>query len=69
MYYGRVKTSKLRLTKSKVNTLSGICSDIAQISLATVALPAVLDRFSIVQVISGLGVSFLFWFLSLYFSK
>lgn len=44
--------------------LSAICRDCAQISLASVAIPFLLDDFRPSVALFGLAFTFVFWFLS-----
>lgn len=50
--------------KAKIKKLSDICSDIAQIAVASVAIPFLIDKFDFAMVVLGGGVAVVFWFLS-----
>ena len=54
-----------RLSDKQLEKLSDISSDVALVALASVVLPAVLDRFDLVRVILGLLAAIGFWIFSL----
>lgn len=56
-------------TKARLNRLAEICSDIAQIALASVVLPFLLDKFNLQMVLLGLITALSFWILSLFLSR
>ena len=62
-------TSSIKLNKAKYNKLSDICSDIAQVSLASVVVPALVDKIDLPKVILGLIIAITFWILSFLFTK
>lgn len=53
------------LSKKQLSRLAGICTDIAQVSLATIAIPFAIDRAEPLGVVLGLLVSLIFWIFSL----
>lgn len=57
------------LSKKRLDKLSDIASDIGLVALATVVLPAVLDRFEPIRVILGLSVAIGFWTFSIWVRK
>ena len=57
------------LAASRFNKLADICADIGQVSLASVVLPFLFDRFDLRVVILGLAVSFMFWLTSVLLAR
>ena len=53
------------LSNDQLNKIADICSDIALLFLASVGLPAVLDKFSIISAFGGLFTAIFFLILSL----
>jgi hypothetical protein len=63
----RRETSKLLLLNNEqLRAIAAACRDIAQVSLASVALPYLLDRFILSLAGLGIAVSIFFWFISHY---
>ncbi len=56
-------------TQVKLNKLSNITSDIAQVAFASVVVPFLLDNFNLELVILGLATSIAFWILSIYLAR
>ncbi len=61
----KVDNTVMRLTKRRLDKLSDIASDIGLISLASVVLPAALDRFNPYALAWGLVATIVFWLISL----
>ena len=60
---------KLRLSKKQLDKLSDISSDVGLIALASVVIPAALDKFNPIAVALGLLATFIFWVISLALRK
>ena len=60
---------KIRLSRKQIDKLSDISSDIGLIALASVVLPATLDKFNPIAVALGLLATFIFWVISLALRK
>lgn len=58
-----------RLNDRQVEKLSDISSDIGLVTLASVVIPAALDRYNLFAVILGLLATFIFWLISLRLRK
>ncbi len=58
-----------KLSKKQLEKLSDISSDVGLITLASVVLPAALDRFNPAAVVLGLLATFIFWAISLMLRK
>ncbi|OGH17616.1 MAG: hypothetical protein A2868_03995 [Candidatus Levybacteria bacterium RIFCSPHIGHO2_01_FULL_40_15b] len=58
-----------RLSDNRIEKLSDIISDIALISLASVALPAALDRFDVIKLLAGGILSVFFWIISIWLRR
>lgn len=54
-----------QLSKHQLDKLSDIASDVGLVSLASVVLPAVLDRVDVVKVLLGSVATIFFWLFSL----
>ena len=52
-------------TKAKLNKLSDICSDIAQIAAASIVVPFAIDKFNPTMVAWGVAVAITFWIFSI----
>lgn len=61
--------SFFRLSKRQLEKLSDISSDVGLIALASVVLPAALDKFNPVAVLLGLLATFIFWTISLFLRR
>ena len=59
----------LRLNEKQIDTVSEILSNIAVVSLASVVLPAMLDRFNLILVIWGSLASIFLWIASIWLRK
>ncbi len=59
----------LRLSERQLEKLSDILSDAGLVALASVVLPALLDKFSVITIILGLIVTFTCWVASLSLRK
>ena len=55
-----------KFSDDQLNKLSDICSDIALMALASVALPAIFDKSDAILVVAGLISTLFFWLLSLH---
>jgi len=58
-----------KFSNKRLEKLSDILSDVALVSLASVVLPAILDRFSPVLVVLGGIVTVVLWIFSLWLRK
>lgn len=58
-----------KLNKQQIEKLSDIASDIALVSLASVFLPAVFEKFNMVYLIAGSTITIGFWIASVWFRK
>lgn len=58
-----------KLNSEQLDKVSDIVSDVGLIALATVVLPALLDKFDIGKVILGLIIAFTFWFVSIWLRR
>lgn len=57
----------MRITKpgrKQTDKLSDILSDIGLVSLASVVLPAMFDKYDLIRVLLGIAVSLIFWLSS-----
>lgn len=54
-----------RLNKRQLDKLSDIVSDVALLSLASVVLPAILDKFNPLLIVLGLLTTILLWSVSI----
>lgn len=59
----------MKLSKNQVNKLSDISSDVGLVTLASVVLPAALDRYNPTQILLGLVATMVFWILSVLLRK
>lgn len=59
----------MKLTKAQFRKISDISSDIAQVSLASVVIPFLLDQQEPMLVLLGIGICTIFWSASLYLAK
>lgn len=55
--------------RAKLNKLSDICADIAQIALASVIAPFLIDKFNPLMLLLGTGMAFVFWGASLILAR
>ncbi len=53
----------------QIDRISDIFSDVAQVCLASVVIPAFFDRFDIIVLLSGLIAASFFWTFSIRFKK
>jgi hypothetical protein len=58
-----------KLTGRRVKKLSDIASDVGLVSLASVVLPAVLDKFNPLMILLGGVIAIGFWTLSILLTK
>lgn len=58
-----------KLNKHQLEKLSDIASDVALVSLASVVLPAILDKFNIILVVLGLLATAGFWVFSIWLRR
>jgi len=54
-----------KLSRKQIAKLSDISSDVGLVFLASVVIPAALDKFNLVAVVLGLTATFIFWIISL----
>ena len=57
------------LNQNQLDKLSDISSDSALVSVASIVLPAVFDRFEPVKITLGITATLVFWLLSLWFRR
>ncbi len=57
------------MSEKRVERLSQISSDIAQVSLASIVVPFLFDKFNLAMLILGIFVSLLFWSVSITLAK
>ena len=57
------------ITEARLNRLSDICSDVAQLALASIVIPFIFDKFNMPMIILGLITSLSFWLLSYYLAR
>ncbi|MFH1564284.1 MAG: hypothetical protein ABIC82_00305 [bacterium] len=55
-----------RLSDKQVSKLADISSDIAILALASVVLPAILDRYDLFSALIGLWVTLFCWLISIW---
>ncbi|MBA3724119.1 MAG: hypothetical protein H0W89_04510 [Candidatus Levybacteria bacterium] len=55
----------IRLTRKQSGKLSDIISDLGLVSMASVVLPAALDKIDTIRVLLGLLIALTFWMVSL----
>lgn len=55
----------MKLSKKQIDKLSDISSDLGLVAVASVVIPAAVDRFSLVAVVYGLLVALGFWIFSI----
>ncbi|MBI3289899.1 hypothetical protein HYZ78_00710 [Candidatus Microgenomates bacterium] len=58
-----------RLNRKQIDKLSDITSDVGLVSLASVILPALLDRFDLTLVLLGMLATVFSWITSLWLKK
>ena len=58
-----------QLSHIRMLRLSEICSDIGVVVFASVALPAVLDKYDPLLIVWGLALSIIFWMVSVWLSE
>lgn len=51
--------------KARLNRISSICADIAQVAMASIVIPFLIDKFDPVMLLLGLITAFIFWVFSL----
>ena len=59
----------MKPTKGRLDRLSDICARVAEISILSVVIPFLFDKFNLAMIVLGLVVAFVFWTLSWYFAK
>ncbi len=59
----------IKKTNARLNRLSNICSDIAQIALASIVIPFLIDKFNPIMLVWGLVMTFTFWIFSILLAK
>lgn len=52
-------------TRKQLGKVSDIFSDLGLVSIASVVLPAALDKIDTIRVVLGLLIAFVFWIISL----
>lgn len=55
--------------KAKLNKLSDICADIAQVAFASIVLPFLIDKFDLRMVLLGVITALTFWAASLILAR
>ena len=55
----------LKLSENQLARLSGLCSDLGIIFVASVFIPAVLNGFSERSAVAGISLAVFFWIISL----
>jgi len=55
----------MKLLEARLNRLSDIFMDIGQVCLGSVVIPFIINKFSIIGIITGLIFSFVFWTASI----
>ncbi|HCB22481.1 hypothetical protein A3B42_00165 [Candidatus Daviesbacteria bacterium RIFCSPLOWO2_01_FULL_38_10] len=58
-----------KLNKKQLDKLSDIASDLALVAVASVILPAALDKFNLTKILLGSVASIIFWLISLWFRR
>ncbi|MEK7616484.1 MAG: hypothetical protein AAB414_00325 [Patescibacteria group bacterium] len=58
-----------RLNQNQLDKMSDIASDLALISVASVGLPAVFDKYDPVKITAGIFAAIVFWTLSLWLRR
>ena len=56
---------EFRLSETQLEKLSDIASDVGLVALASVVLPAVLDKFNMTEVLLGSVATVFFWTVSI----
>lgn len=59
----------LSLSDKQLSKLSDIASDTALVSLASVALPAIFNKFNTILIIIGFSLTLFLWLMSLWLLK
>lgn len=54
-----------KLSENQLARLSGLCSDLGIVFVASVFIPAVLNNFSERSAVAGIGLAIFFWIISL----
>ena len=55
------------LPRYQFSRLSDFAADVAQVSLASIAIPFIIDDFRPAGILLGIGFAIFFWYLSLFF--
>lgn len=58
-----------KLSSHQLDRLSDIYAQIGTVSLASIAIPSLLDKFNLLIVVLGLSVAVLCWFISIYIRR
>lgn len=58
----------MNATDARLNRLSGICADVAQVCLASIVIPFLFEKFDLIVLLWGSATTLTFWFLSLLFA-
>ena len=70
VWYNRIVWfDSLRLSDNRLDKLSDIASDLALIAVASVALPAVLDRYDPVKDMAGVATAIFLWTFSVWLRR
>lgn len=56
----------MKLNPKQRNKFADICSDIAQVSLASIVVPFFIDKFDFMMLVLGLVISFGFWYAAMF---
>lgn len=59
----------MNVTEARLNRLSEICSDIAQIALASIVIPFIINQFNVIMPVIGLAIALTFWIISYYLAR
>jgi hypothetical protein len=60
---------KVKFTDARFNKLADIISNIGLVTFGSVVLPATLDRFNLLMILIGTGLSVILWIMSLWLVK
>lgn len=59
----------MNTTDARLNRLSEICANVAQVSLASIVVPFLLEKFDLLVLLWGSVTTITFWFLSLLLAR
>lgn len=59
----------MRLNARQLDKLSDISSDVGLVALASVALPALFEKFNILVILIGSSLTIMFWAISLWLRR